>query len=136
MSSIYDLVLIYVCHFHHHFLLLHLIVSQTWGLSRYSCFYLGSCIHEFFWHEICRDHVLVLIYTLCVRYKRNLAMTIKIIFEWFFQPLMWEWIWFGGSFVTYLIGANAIKASKVNKIKLFMLVVNAVGILPLIFGKI
>ena len=49
---------------------------------------------------------------------------------------MWEWIWVGGSFVTYLIGANAIKASKVNKIKLFMLVVNAVGILPIIFGKI
>ena len=49
---------------------------------------------------------------------------------------MWEWIWFGGSLVTYLIGANAIKASKVNKIKLFMLVVNAVGILPIIFGKI
>ena len=34
--------LIYVCHFHHHFLLLHLIVSQIWPLSRYSCFYLGS----------------------------------------------------------------------------------------------
>ena len=38
-TSIYDLVLIYVCHFHHHFLL---IVIQIWPLSRYSCFYLGS----------------------------------------------------------------------------------------------
>lgn len=37
-------------------------------------------------------------------------------------------------FCNLLIGANAIKASKVNKIKLFMLVVNAVGILPIIFG--
>ena len=36
-TSIYDFVLIYVCHFHHY----HLIVSQIW-LSRYSCFYLGS----------------------------------------------------------------------------------------------
>ena len=47
-TSIYDLVLIYVCHFHHHFLLL-LTVNQilyfssfSLVLSRYSCFYLGS----------------------------------------------------------------------------------------------
>ena len=39
-TSIYDLVLIYVCHFHHHFLLL--TVIQIWPLSIYSCFYLGS----------------------------------------------------------------------------------------------
>ena len=38
-TSIYDLVLLYVCHFHHHY---HLIVSQIWPLSRYSCCYLGS----------------------------------------------------------------------------------------------
>ena len=38
--------------------------------------------------------------------------------------------------MTYLIGANAIKASKVNKIKLFMLVVNAVGFLPILACKI
>ena len=37
-TSIYDLVLIHVCHFHHH----HLIVSQILPLSRYSCCYLGS----------------------------------------------------------------------------------------------
>ena len=46
-TSIYDLVLLYVCHFHHHFL--HLTVTQilyfssfSLILSRYSCFYLGS----------------------------------------------------------------------------------------------
>ena len=46
-TSIYDLVLIYVCHFHHHFLLL--TVNQIFYFSsfslillRYSCFYLGS----------------------------------------------------------------------------------------------
>ena len=39
-TIIYDLVLIYVCHFHHH--LLHLTVSQITALSRYSCLYLGS----------------------------------------------------------------------------------------------
>ena len=40
-TSIYDLVLINVCHFH-------LSVAQIMALSRYSCLYLGSCIHEFF----------------------------------------------------------------------------------------
>ena len=39
-TSIYDLVLQHVCHFHHHFL-------QLPQLPRYSCLYLGSCIHEF-----------------------------------------------------------------------------------------
>ena len=46
-TSIYDLVLIYVCHFHHHFLLLTVnqifyFSSFSFILSRYSCFYLGS----------------------------------------------------------------------------------------------
>ena len=46
-TSIYDLVLLYVCHFHHY-----LIVSQIWPLSRYSCCYLGS-LHprNFFFHS-------------------------------------------------------------------------------------
>ena len=37
-TSIYDLVLLDVCHFHHH----QVIVTQIWPLSRYSCLYLGS----------------------------------------------------------------------------------------------
>ena len=42
-TSIYDLVLIYVCHFHHHFLLLlRVTFPQFCTLSRYSCCYLGS----------------------------------------------------------------------------------------------
>ena len=39
----HDLVVIDVCHFHHH----QVIVTQIWPLSRYSCLYLGSCIQEF-----------------------------------------------------------------------------------------
>ena len=49
-TSIYDLVLLDVCHFHH------LSVAQTMhfmGLSRYSCLYLGSCIHEFCCNVLC-----------------------------------------------------------------------------------
>ena len=46
-TSIYDLVLIYVCHFHHHDFLLTVnqnmyFSSSLFVLSRYSCFYLGS----------------------------------------------------------------------------------------------
>ena len=41
--SIYDLVLINICHFHHHWL----IVTQNWSVWRYSCLYLESRIHEF-----------------------------------------------------------------------------------------
>ena len=45
-TSIYDLVLIYVCHFHHHFLLIVVQImyfsSYFLVLSRYLCFYLGS----------------------------------------------------------------------------------------------
>ena len=51
-TSIYDLVLVYVCHFHHHFLL-HLIVSQIWPLSRYSCCYLGSLHPRNFFQKLC-----------------------------------------------------------------------------------
>merc|ERR1711963_758846 len=40
-TSIYDLVLIYVCHFHHH---PHppVIFLSNHGLSRYPCLHLGS----------------------------------------------------------------------------------------------
>ena len=45
-TSIYNLVLIYVCHFHHHFLLtvIQILYFSSFSLilSRYSCFYLGS----------------------------------------------------------------------------------------------
>ena len=37
-TSIYDLVLLDVCHFHHH----QVIVTKIWPLSGYSCLYLGS----------------------------------------------------------------------------------------------
>ena len=41
-TSIYDLVLIYVCHFHHHHHHHPVIFLSNHGLSRYSCLYLGS----------------------------------------------------------------------------------------------
>ena len=40
-TSIYDLVLLDVCHFHHH-PHRHQSFPQIWPLSRYSCLYLGS----------------------------------------------------------------------------------------------
>ena len=43
--SIYDFVLLDVCHFHHQFLLIDIQISVN--LSRYSCLHLGSCIHHF-----------------------------------------------------------------------------------------
>ena len=42
-TSIYDLVLLDVCHFHHCLL----TFPQICTSSRYSCSYLGSCIQEF-----------------------------------------------------------------------------------------
>ena len=41
-TSIYDLVLIYVCHFHHHHHHPHLTFLSYHWLSRYSCLHLGS----------------------------------------------------------------------------------------------
>ena len=49
-TSIYDLVLIYVCHFHHH---PPVIFLSNNGLSRYSCLYLGSLHPRIF---VCRNY--------------------------------------------------------------------------------
>lgn len=49
------------------------------------------------------------------------------------KPMLWEWIWVGGSLLIFAIGSNAIKASKVNKITIFMGVVNAIGIIPVFY---
>ena len=51
-TSIYDLVLLYVCHFHHQF---HHTFLSNHGLSRYSCLHLGSCIHEF-WNNVVKKY--------------------------------------------------------------------------------
>ena len=56
-----------------------------------------------------------------------------IIHATYFQPMLWEWIWVGGSLLIFAMGSNAIKASKVNKITLFMGVVNAIGIIPIFY---
>ena len=67
-TSIYDLVLIYVCHFHHHH---PLRVSQIWPVSRYSCCYLGSLHPRNFvkkvWVNFCNHHT-----ALCREEKYNL----------------------------------------------------------------
>ena len=46
-TSIYDLVLIYVCHFHHYHQGTFL---SNQGLSRYSCLHLGSLHPRIFWN--------------------------------------------------------------------------------------
>ena len=51
-TSIYDLVLIYVCHFHHHFFLLRVTFPQFRTLSRYSCCHLGSLHSRNFFETI------------------------------------------------------------------------------------
>lgn len=48
---------------------------------------------------------------------------------------MWEWIWLGGTMLIFLVGANAMKASKVGKMKIFAATVFAVGLLPIFFGN-
>ena len=53
-TSIYDLVLIYVCHFHHHHPAL--TFPQIWLISRYSCCYLGSLHPWNFAIRICCYH--------------------------------------------------------------------------------
>ena len=47
-TSMYDLVLIYVCHFHHH----PVIFLSNHGLSRYSCLHLGSLHPRIFYYEL------------------------------------------------------------------------------------
>jgi len=49
------------------------------------------------------------------------------------KPLLWEWVWFGGTFLLFLIGANAIKASKVGKIQIFNALVFLLGVLPILY---
>ena len=46
-TSIYDLVLIYVCHFHHHHHHHPVIFLSNHGPSRYSCLHLGFCIQVY-----------------------------------------------------------------------------------------
>jgi len=38
------------------------------------------------------------------------------------KPLLWEWIWLASCFLIYVIGSNAIKASKVDKMNIFLIV--------------
>merc|ERR1711936_633415 len=38
------------------------------------------------------------------------------------KPPLWEWIWLASCFLIYVIGSNAIKASKVDKMNIFLIV--------------
>ena len=51
------------------------------------------------------------------------------------KPLLWEWLWFAGSFLIFLIGANAIKSSKVGKMQVFMVTVLLLGVAPIGYGE-
>ena len=76
-TSIYDIVLLHVCHFHHHrqgtFLSIYTFVSFSHSTrSKYSCLYLGSCIHEFLTFQLLVNvnlNNLILLYSLkqCVK---------------------------------------------------------------------
>jgi len=46
------------------------------------------------------------------------------------KPLLWEWIWFVGSFIVFIFGGNAIRTSKPGKIKIFGALVLVLGVLP------
>ena len=50
-----------------------------------------------------------------------------------FQPLLWEWLWLASCFLIYGIGSSAIKASKVDKMNIFLIVV-LVALLVLLWG--
>jgi len=49
------------------------------------------------------------------------------------KPLLWEWIWFGGSFIIFLFGGHALKASRAGKIQIFGVLVFLLGLLPILW---
>ena len=52
------------------------------------------------------------------------------------KPLLWEWIWFGGSFIIFIFGGHALKASRAGKIQIFGLLVFLLGLLPILWGML
>ena len=50
------------------------------------------------------------------------------------KPLLWEWIWFGGSFIIFIFGGHALKASRAGKIQIFGVLVFLLGLLPILWG--
>ena len=52
------------------------------------------------------------------------------------KPLIWEWVWFGGSLVTFVFGGHAIKTSRPGKIQIFGALTFVLGLLPILWGKV
>ena len=52
------------------------------------------------------------------------------------KPLLWEWVWFGGSLVTFVFGGHAIKTSRPGKIQIFGGLTLILGLLPILWGKV
>jgi hypothetical protein len=52
------------------------------------------------------------------------------------KPLIWEWVWFGGSLVTFVLGGHAIKSSRPGKIQIFGALILMLGLLPILWGKV
>ena len=52
------------------------------------------------------------------------------------KPLIWEWVWFGGSLVTFVFGGHAIKTSRPGKIQIFGALTLVLGLLPILWGKV
>ena len=80
-TSIYDLVLIYVCHFHHH----PVIFLSNHGLSRYSCLHLGSLHPRIFLVDL-------------TNFFRNSTKTRKVRQHWHFNlpqtnnEVLWKFV--------------------------------------------
>jgi len=49
------------------------------------------------------------------------------------KPLLWEWVWFGGSLVTFVFGGHAIKTSRPGKIQIFGGLTLILGLLPILW---
>jgi len=49
------------------------------------------------------------------------------------KPLLWEWVWFGGSLVTFVLGGHAIKTSRPGKIQIFGALILILGLLPILW---
>merc|ERR1712129_383841 len=49
------------------------------------------------------------------------------------KPLLWEWVWFGGSLVTFVFGGHAIKTSRPGKIQIFGALTLILGLLPILW---
>ncbi len=51
------------------------------------------------------------------------------------EPKLWEWIWLSGVLLIPIVGFNAIKSSKVSRMRIFAALVLLLGLLPIFYGE-